>query len=492
MSQQTSPDGPYLVARRLIMSTAQTKSQSQQKQDLAYLASILDKPIPLLEVVVIISARYLYAPNEITGQEWALLAKKLVAAEVAPGGPYRASPTEAASLELNAAIAFLFRHIGKPLRKVEHFVTAALSHTAIPVTPPIPDNTPVASTFLQYLIRFLSDNPLVVMSNQTSSCPVWQASIYKKIKADCQRQPEAIRTILNATLGSVQRTDRNGEISQIAAMCYRSLLGDQGPVPTLPLLQEANVYTWMAYTLYDQLLDGQVHREPLPAANICMRKAYQLYCQASPDAASRDLIDAAFDHADQANAWELAHARAIASARTITLPPLLPDFADWMQLARRSEPHILGPLLVALQSGISEGQLRNFQQGWQQYLIAKQLNDDLHDWQEDLQAGHLTVVVCQLLRVSGLSLPGGTCQKHLLLAALRNHFWDSEMEQLSKVVLAHTRSALAAFKQSNVLRTNSELYTLCARIEQAAHDALRQRQGYRDFAESFRTPKTYA
>ena len=182
------------------------------------------------------------------------------------------------------------------------------------------------------------------------------------------------------------------------------------PLPDsfLTALGAATLYGWVAYTIYDDFFDDEGELLRLSAANTCLRELTTLFTQRVEEALPGSGFSLCFhrvmDMVDNATTWELNHCRVGASVFTPEgvhalwhMP--LPSFDDYEMLAQKSLGHALGPLAVLFASGYTEtspevgGVLRFFKH----YLIARQLNDDMHDWEEDLGRGHLNAVGAHLL-----------------------------------------------------------------------------------------------
>jgi hypothetical protein len=209
-------------------------------------------------------------------------------------------------------------------------------------------------------------------------------------------------------------------------------------------LNLASLYGWMAYTLYDDVLDGQAPLAHLPTATIALRRSLYYFLQAAPVAAAHTL--SVFDTMDSANAWELRRARATVHGPDLRLSRL-PDYGSYQQLAQRS----LGHSLVAVAVLTDQYHDSNhhivvcFKTFFEQFLIARQLNDDAHDWEEDLQAGHLSAVVTLLLR-SVYTMPH-TLRVADDLAMLRRQFWHTTIDEVAVLIRSHLQQARQALEQ---------------------------------------------
>jgi hypothetical protein len=217
----------------------------------------------------------------------------------------------------------------------------------------------------------------------------------------------------------------------------------------------AHFYMWMSYTLYDRLLDEEVAMNALPVAN-CLQRLALVHCPALAEA---------FLRMDAANAWELATTRAIVAKGAIILTSL-PNYGDSGVLAERAYGHIANCLeLVETKDRVS------ITGGLSQYVIARQLNDDLHDWVDDFRRGHLSYVVVVLLQAAGVA--GGTYDFESLLPQLKRLFWETELERLCLEVIEHIKHARHSLQGVLVASSPFDKQFL-EPIARVAHQALQQ------------------
>lgn len=237
------------------------------------------------------------------------------------------------------------------------------------------------------------------------------------------------------------------------------------PANTFIELGMANLLGWMAYTAYDDIVDEGKNLNLLPVANLCLRTSSARFkSNFSQDIAFKTYTNQVFDQIDEANAWELANCRFPAGPKTIWLGEL-PHFDERMVLAQRSLGHILGPIGAAVIMGmpLATPALQEIEQGLRHYLIARQLQDDLHDWQEDLQAGRISYVVAEILRELGVS---GHQQLKDLLPAMQRQFWHHSLSNICDVVSYHLRQSRSLLVRSHCLGANSEIFGLITKLEQ--------------------------
>jgi hypothetical protein len=260
-----------------------------------------------------------------------------------------------------------------------------------------------------------------------------------------------------------------------------SLPDGPATVRLLDVLGLGNLFGWLAYTIYDDFLDGEGKPRLLPAANAAMRRSLDCFLEAMPeDRGFASLVHRTFDAIDGANAWEQAHCRFDAGDGRLSAGRL-PDYGDMSKLAGRSLGHTLPPMGVLAAKGLDMGsaQARNTLEALRHYLIVRQLNDDVHDWPEDLLSGHITPAVAAVLSELGVR-PGEHALDELMPEA-RRQFWHATLPKLCRLMKRHVRLSRKAMEAGGLLRTDNVVNELLDRLEGAVSDALTKQ----DQAEKF-------
>src|SRR5207302_1646631 len=109
----------------------------------------------------------------------------------------------------------------------------------------------------------------------------------------------------------------------------------------------------------------------------------------------------------------------------------IPDYKNYKQLAQKSLGHGLGPFAVLFSLGYRKNspEIKNLLLFFTHYLIARQLNDDAHDWEKDLQLGHINAVCALIVKryqtKEHLSLPYDQ-----VVPQLQQVFWDEIIEDV--------------------------------------------------------------
>lgn len=452
---------------------------------------------PLGELLAVINALHAHDADIVTGVHIAAVVQRLITAEAAPGGPYYERSLHCDSYTNYQAQRFALWAAG-PLPQVSAFLQAQ-KH-------PESDYPDWLRTMpFEQDGRQLSDGswpaiPVRVRPARVTSSLVSTArgiasldtkrhdmlSISKtRTERILARMNHEISMTFDGTHGDVarqtlHRITQANHAHEISLMsCYfAEMLGEPLSSNELTVLGQANIYCWLGYMLYDEIIDTQSHTAHMPIVTAAIRRSIMLYREYLPEGARR--IEQVFDEMDKANIWELQHARYAVDGDTITVGRL-PQYGNLTQLARRSGGHILGPLLITQRH---QPQRRHaITQGLQHYLIARQLHDDAHDWQEDLAEGHISYVVARLLRGAGIT--PGPYDLNALRTDLRALFWRQAAMEICDhidVHLAQARHHLAGLP----IRDNTAFYALVGRLEQASRRTRREHQRGSQFVQHFR------
>lgn len=250
-------------------------------------------------------------------------------------------------------------------------------------------------------------------------------------------------------------------------------------------LSLANLYGWIAYTIYDDFLDGEGRLELLAVANVSMRQSLQYFANAVPVCPPfQDFVYQTFDTIDAANAWELENCRYEVLDGEIKFSAL-PRYGRLEKLAERSLGHALSPLAILCLEGImpDSPDFRQILKALKYYLIAKQINDDAHDWQKDLSKGHLTWVVCTILQEAGIK--PGKYKLDDLLSKLQRQFWHHTLKAICKEMSARSQRGRQELIRAKILSSPNILTDLLDGIDASIEETLSKQRQAKDFLKSY-------
>jgi len=360
--------------------------------------------------------------EELSPHELAALLKYLITKEAKVGGPYIIYGNDK-DYAINQKIYMLFAEKGKFLKGSYNFISDKY-----------PDITSL---------------DLIKTKNQvqdTETTEAWD-SILKSL-------PEIYKNNSSFTklFYKIKANDLTGEISNLSKCFYKSLRKINKVIEedTLSALGKANQYAWLAYSLYDNILDDNTDVEILPIANNLMRYSVTEYLSGG---LSFPFINSYFDIVDQANIKEanyrnqfsinsqhgIIHIKKILSAKQ--LHPLLHE---------RSIIHIIGPLCIAHNQ--RKEVVDSVYQALSHYCLAKQLNDDIHDWIEDFSSGRPTYVISKLLNASSMKV--GSYKIHKVIDLLKDSYWKGGLVELCDEVISAVDISISLLEDS-ILEKNS-------------------------------------
>ncbi len=297
---------------------------------------------------------------------------------------------------------------------------------------------------------------------------------------------EPVRSVALEIWEHVRTADKNKEITLLPTFFARSLI-TPSQVASEALCEQlgtANFYCWMAYTIYDDFLDDEGQPARLPVANIAMRHSLRIYQDLLTDKpALENFAQTIFDVMDQANSWELTYCRFEVTSQIIVIGSL-PRYGQRTVLANRAMGHALGPLIITELVADTQQQKDHIQLALSHYLIARQLNDDMHDWLKDVQAGQISYVVAAILR--GLQIRPGPQNLPELTSRMQTYFQRTGLGQICIQLLRHVKSARRALDASGLIWIHSDFTTLLDSLEASATQAQTIYANQRDFLHTYK------
>jgi hypothetical protein len=291
-----------------------------------------------------------------------------------------------------------------------------------------------------------------------------------------------------SVLDKTVEKDTDGQILLLPYF-FQQALGGRGksiPRSLVVSLGLANTFGWMAYTLYDDFLDGDRDGDGtfLSLANVCLRELSLIFGNLFPEKSGfPSLFRETMDRLDAANCWEVVNARCPVEASKLSLPEHLPDYGNFEFLADRSLGHALGPIAIWTYLGYSKGsaEWKRTTAFFRHVLAARQLNDDAHDWEEDLRRGILSSVATDIVRRWQLRRdPTETSavidlRRNEDLASLQELCWYETMPHICEKVLSHAAMAENHLKQLK-LSQEGLLHGIVDSVRKSAERALRERE----------------
>lgn len=319
--------------------------------------------------------------------------------------------------------------------------------------------------------------------------------IFNIFKQRVSAMPQEIK---NFATEEIIRTVKGNSDKQMSLMSYytRLSLGDNGKDISERIVVEmglANIFFWTAFIIYDDFWDEDEAANPkvLPTANFFARDYIRFFTSLfnEPSDEFNLFFRGLMDSLDGANTWETARCRTKIINGKFLIPDILPDYKDYSQKYYPASGHILGPVAIFKKIGfkVSSEETQNLINYFKHYLIAMQLNDDMHDWEEDLKRGHLSTSVMELLKEYSLKYPD---KKEIDIADelddLRKTFWFNVMPKMCKETLNHTNKSEEALNKILILENPAPLQKFIDMNRDIAEQGLREYKNSIDLLNEFR------
>lgn len=425
---------------------------------------------PLLTDLLVLLER----PENADGVTLAHILTRLASYELEEGGPYANEENGSADLGMNLAIAVFLGAHDVRLPKLDAFITARIASGKLQSE--FLDDKALAGLMKRY--RDLSE----LSAGEPSRALAYDAHEERIVNAILAAARERFATIPGSftedALAVIERTMRGNPDKQMSLMplYMRDALGDVGKRFSDARLAElglANVFFWTAFIIYDDFWDEDEAAEPklLPIANLFARHYVRFFENALPQAYFHGLMD----KLDAANRWEMAECRLTKEGSQISVPETLPDYADFLVKFYPAAGHVFGPVSMLMELGhaIDSPEVMNLVDYFRYYLVAMQLNDDAHDWKEDLERGHLSTAVSLLLAAWKRAHPE---RQQIDLAhdmpELERLFWFDTIVPLCEAALACTKRSRAALAALTCIAHPEPLERFISLNERIADEAL--------------------
>ena len=294
--------------------------------------------------------------------------------------------------------------------------------------------------------------------------------------------PHPLHQNLHGLLEKMSTQKKAAEVFLLPLLWYESLHANNQKSFSRDQVMDlcvANILGWIGFGIYDSVIDGEPNQELIPLANLCVREVSEIFHKQTPPDNYPDIRNI-LDTIDHAQVWEQHYCRIKKINGVLALPQILPDYKNYTQLAYKSLGHGLGPIILTLPKK------RLVQQFFTHYLIARQLNDDAHDWLEDLEQGALNPVSVRIIkRLKELN----PAQDHINLVTdrelLQSLFWYEIIDTVADEILFHTKQARVVIKKLRIFKDTTITDLTLLPLEESAQQALAERDSAVRFLEKY-------
>ncbi|EKE11249.1 MAG: hypothetical protein ACD_15C00113G0014 [uncultured bacterium] len=291
----------------------------------------------------------------------------------------------------------------------------------------------------------------------------------------------------------IEKIMKRNSDRQMSLMPYymRQALGEEGKKIPDSLIAEmglANIFFWTAFIIYDDFWDEDEAATPriLPTANLYARHYVDFFSFLLPEKSGfRSFFHELMDKLDAANTWETVHCRTKIEGSKFFIPKNIPDYGNYDLKFQPASGHILGPvaLLVYLGYDLNSEEVQNLIAYFKNYLIAMQINDDAHDWEEDMRRGHLSTVVVMLLKDLAWTKESVDLDKDIV--ELKKTFWFKTIGRASQAAVDYAEKSRAALDALMIIENKAPLERFITDTENIAKKALKEQKESVNFIENY-------
>lgn len=419
--------------------------------------------IPFIETLDAYTHR-LESGETLSGTELAECLALLAAHEVAEGGPYAScTACRHPDMDTNIAVARFLEASGAYLPNLHAFLARELSSGKHPT---------------DGLAWMPHDAPSETAYQPAETLPEFTLCLDECLKPVSREIAGTVRKMLTTTMARNQ----DGQMTRMP-LYMREALGSRGAMFSNTKVAElgvASAFFWTSFIAYDDFWDEDEAADPLhlPAANFMARHFIRTLTSTLPNnAAFTAYVHGMMDRLDAANAWEVAHCRMKVEEGDVLIPETLPAYEDFSIKFYPAAGQCLAPVLMMVELGyeIDGPEITALVDYFTHYLVAMQLNDDMHDWKEDLARGHISTAVAVLLLEWKRAYPE---RAGISLAADENEleelFWERVVDPLCTCVLERAERSRAALTKVG-LENPEPLVRFIDAVEGSARHALQVR-----------------
>jgi hypothetical protein len=292
--------------------------------------------------------------------------------------------------------------------------------------------------------------------------------VVHQVMTICDQYPEDLKVLAHRYVRRMIEKDKD---KQIILMPYWFVPQSGMELQNRELLNQlsaASLFGWVAYTIYDHIVDGESGNfSSLFLANTFLRELTAIYNQIfvkHPE--GRALFSSVMNEMESACVWESDKCHMHIQEGIVTIPDTLPNFAGYEQLAQKSLGHVLAPA-TALLFLDKNADVPTVISALRHFLIARQLHDDAHDWQEDLLSAKYTSATTLLL--SGYI--GRRIEVGSLTTEIQVDYWQRVIPELAGLIIEHADQASFELAKCNLPYYDYIVQTLINPLREGAQMA---------------------
>lgn len=428
----------------------------------------------------------------------------LTSIEVNPGGPYYSN-----TLKTNKNISVLFNlqiwrflyNLNVSLKGLSKYLNQFGFNTKIKIsTYDVIEKFYYQKNSNKFTFTNIFDNQQISLKCQALTCIINHIqTIQKKSLSRKKLNPTQNRTLIHIEdeisnistdiamkfapyIEEIKSSKSQSFITQLPQQFNNSYLKSKISATNVYPLNLATTYGWIAYTVFDHIWDRESKEDDLAVGTISLRKSHTFFRNWSTKKDWHIFVDNTFNTIDDSFTWETLNCRFKNSQlNRITL-------CDYNEIEKkyinRSFGLSLGVIAVLYENGYKQdsSEWNHISSVFSHFIASKQINDDAHDWYEDLLTGKINLANYKLIEfVSHQKIKYSTDDK----SELQKLYWDNIIVDIMNQVINHANKALDSINSLNHLGSFEILSHAVNNQKLIAKNTLDERQKAIDFIKSF-------
>ena len=308
-----------------------------------------------------------------------------------------------------------------------------------------------------------------------------------------QETKELFLEVGNEVAGAMQKRleilisyDHDGQIVLLPKYVHDSMDFNDNPIDdVVKSLCQANLLGWLAYSLFDDFFDEEGEPVNLSLAIISLRLCVSIFEQTSArHPAFKDVYVKVMNKIDKANLWEVKNCRFNIVDGVLDLQQSLPAYSNG-RFSDRSLGHALGACALFIINGY-ERELDDLLLFFKHYLAVRQMQDDMHDWEEDLQKGIINSVHAQLFSDWRNEYNKEKINLDEDISLLQTIFWNKTVESSCEHAQQELDKAERVLADLEALNDKSFLKKMLSATRTSINETLHQRDEVLKFINAYK------
>ena len=235
----------------------------------------------------------------------------------------------------------------------------------------------------------------------------------------------------------------------------------------LTKLSVLNVLGWIAYTIYDDVIDDDKNNEWIPVANMVSRLMNSLFVQLLNKIEFLDEFEKIMIDLEEANLWELKNCRNIKK---------IPNFDKVEKYSNKSLGHAITAIAILYKNNENKNNIRNLINFYKYYLAGRQMNDDAHDWFDDLKNGRINSASALLIK----KYPKIVDENKLKML-----FWKDFFDDYAKKIIDYCGMANKYIKKTNCFKSLDIFDKMLEKVTKITKSAIEEKNKSKDFINEY-------